>query len=95
MILRPTQMRMPPITSNQNPDVIISASGARPEPWNIHIVDPFDYFDELLRRELLALNVRSAGTIQRARATVLLPALEPLMAGLAEMSMEAPSWMKV
>jgi hypothetical protein len=28
------------------------------EPWKIHTVDPFDYFDEVLRGRLLALNVR-------------------------------------
>jgi len=28
------------------------------EPWKIHTVDPFDYFDEPLRGQLLKLNVR-------------------------------------
>jgi hypothetical protein len=28
------------------------------EPWKIHTVDPFDYFDEPLRSQLLALNPR-------------------------------------
>lgn len=28
--------------------------------WRIHVVDPFEYFDEPLRRELLKLNVRKA-----------------------------------
>lgn len=28
------------------------------EPWKIHTVDPFDYFDEPLRGQLLALNLR-------------------------------------
>ncbi len=30
------------------------------ESWKTHIVDPFDYFDEPLRSQLLALDVRSA-----------------------------------
>jgi len=30
------------------------------ESWKIHIVDPFDYFDEPLRSQLLALDVRTA-----------------------------------
>lgn len=30
------------------------------EPWKIHTVDPFDYFSEPLRSQLLALNVREA-----------------------------------
>lgn len=29
------------------------------EAWKIHVVDPFDYFDEPLRSQLLALDVRS------------------------------------
>jgi hypothetical protein len=30
------------------------------EAWKIHVVDPFDYSDEPLRSQLLALNVRTA-----------------------------------
>jgi hypothetical protein len=30
------------------------------EPWKIHTVDPFDYFDEPLKGQLLALNPRKA-----------------------------------
>jgi hypothetical protein len=30
------------------------------EPWKIHTVDPFDYYDEPLRSQLLALNPRKA-----------------------------------
>ena len=33
------------------------------EPWKVHGVDPFDYFDVPLRGQLLALNVRRSSQV--------------------------------